>query len=177
MVVLSPAPGAVLFFYGNRLVCRFESVPAVIQGTPLFELFNAYLAKTPWGADGPVRLQFEGMTADVTKATLLAWIIQRMGEAAGHRERRKLGWYYPNTELGYLVPFNKPRTRKGGGSYRWHRHPRTMAEKRLNSLVVFEEGEPGPRASRKSNYLSSAWDDIGRRVERNWKSFRRTRWA
>ncbi len=177
MVVTTPARCAVLLYYGNRLICRFESAHAVVQGVSLFELFNAYDAHTKWAEEGPVRFQFENSGIDVDKVTLLRWIIQRLGEAAGRREPRDMGRYYRRTELSYLVPFNKPRTRKTSGSYRWHRHPKTLNEKRMNDLVMVEDGEPSPRAVRSSRYLPSAWDDFNRHVERNWKSFRRTRWV
>jgi len=47
---------------------------------------------------------------------------------------------------------------------------RTMAEKRLNSGTVYEEGEVDVRPSRRSSHLPNSWDGRSRRVERSWKA-------
>lgn len=175
MVVTPTAPGAVLYYVGTKLLHRFESEHAVASGVPLNLLFNAYLNRTAWAEDGPVRFVFEGQAVDVAKPVILRWIICRMGQLAGRRERRRLSWYQ-NTELGWLVPFRKPWTSKRNSCGYWFRRPKTLNEKRLNSLVLAEDGEPAARASRGPMYLPSTWDDIGRLVERSWKSHRLTRW-
>ena len=69
-----------------------------------------------------------------------------------------------------------PGTRKCSGHYCWFRHPRTANERRLNALVLAEDGEIGPRAARRPARIPTAWDDLGRHVERNWKRQRKTQW-
>ena len=52
----------------------------------------------------------------------------------------------------------------------WYRSISTSAERRMNSLVLREEGEPAPRAARTGHNLPSSWDDISREHLRGWKS-------
>lgn len=49
--------------------------------------------------------------------------------------------------------------------YRYYRHPKTQNERKQN--VVVDEGEPPIRGRRL--HLPSAWDDICRKNEHNWK--------
>lgn len=60
--------------------------------------------------------------------------------------------------------------RKWRGGYGSCRRVRTMAEKRLNELVLYEDGEVSARTSRLGTNLVSSWDDVMRQNERNWKS-------
>ena len=55
---------------------------------------------------------------------------------------------------------------RGGGGY--YRRIRTMAERRQNMTVVMDEGRFLVRGGRA--HLPSTWDDIGRTVQRGWKS-------
>ncbi len=56
------------------------------------------------------------------------------------------------------------------------RHPGTASERRMNSLVLIEDGEVGPRVARTPRHLPTAWDDIYRGHSRSWKKYRRNRW-
>lgn len=58
--------------------------------------------------------------------------------------------------------------------YRAFRHPRTHNEQRANAGRLAEDGEPPIRGRRK--HLVTAWDDIYRRKQHNWKRQRKTRW-
>lgn len=60
--------------------------------------------------------------------------------------------------------------RKSRGGYGFFRRPRTSAERRLNTLVLIEDGEVSCRARRKPNQLPNPWDDILRHKERCWKA-------
>jgi len=64
-------------------------------------------------------------------------------------------------------------------SYRWHRAPRTMNERRLNasSCRQHEEVEPTSRPGRNGYALPSDRDDIHRGAERTWKAQRKGRKA
>ena len=52
----------------------------------------------------------------------------------------------------------------------WYRSVGTTGERRMNSLVLREEGEPAPRAARTGGNLPSSYDDVARAHERGWKS-------
>ena len=164
-------------YHENSLFHRFESVSELVRTTHLNTLFNAYLGQGPWNITEFVQFKFEGATEMVPKKVILSWIIQRIGGVAGRKEQAQQGRHLLNTELGYLVPFRKPGNRKSRGGYKGFRLPGTMAEKRMNSLILKEEGEPAGRARRNPMYLPSSWDDIPRYTQRNWKSFRRTQWV
>ena len=58
--------------------------------------------------------------------------------------------------------------RRSGGRY--YRRMATMAERRLNALVLVEEGEVAARPVRCGRCLPSDWDDYVRHKERSWKS-------
>ncbi len=60
----------------------------------------------------------------------------------------------------------------------YYRRPKTTNERRQAALVLEEEGEVAPRASRTGHNLPNAWDDyrIRARKDRNWKRFRNTQW-
>lgn len=55
---------------------------------------------------------------------------------------------------------------RGGSGY--FRRIRTMAERRQNMAVVLEEGRTMVRGRRA--HLPNNWDDIGRTMQRGWKS-------
>lgn len=55
---------------------------------------------------------------------------------------------------------------RGGGGY--YRRIATMAERRQNMAVIFDEGRTLVRGRRA--HLPNAWDDIGRTIQRGWKS-------
>lgn len=55
---------------------------------------------------------------------------------------------------------------RGGGGY--FRRIRTMAERRQNMAVIVDEGRRLVRGRRSK--LPNSWDDIGRTVQRGWKS-------
>lgn len=65
-------------------------------------------------------------------------------------------------------------SKRGRGFY--HRRIHTMPERRMAS--VFDENEPGPRASRNSGNLPNSWDDLTRSdyAAKNWKTYRKTQW-
>lgn len=54
-------------------------------------------------------------------------------------------------------------------SYRFHRRPATVAERRINQAPV-EAAEPGARPGRKGAHLPSDRDDCHRCIERSWKA-------
>lgn len=55
------------------------------------------------------------------------------------------------------------------GRYCGFRRIRTTAERRLNALVLVEEGEVAARACRQGYSLPDSWDDYSRNRERCWK--------
>jgi hypothetical protein len=55
----------------------------------------------------------------------------------------------------------------------WLRYPRTQNERRLNSAVLKDEGEPHARNVRSGSNLPSSWDDFTRASQRSWKEHRR----
>lgn len=57
----------------------------------------------------------------------------------------------------------------------WLRRPRTEAERRLNALVVVEDGEVPARSRRQGQALPSSWDDIPREIPHGWKDQHRGR--
>jgi len=61
-------------------------------------------------------------------------------------------------------------TSKSRGGFGLFRYPQTIAEKRLNTSVG---DEPAARSAR--NCIPTAWDDLVRRVDRNWKSQRKVK--
>ncbi len=63
-------------------------------------------------------------------------------------------------------------------SYCYFRHPKTKAENRENSALAFDKDEYPIHIEKLRNRgkLPTAWDDLGRTNERNWKSFRRTQY-
>jgi hypothetical protein len=86
--------------------------------------------------------------------------------------RRRHTWSFELGNVGH------PHYHRARRHYRSWRHPRTLAEARQNDLVLAEDGEPGPRASRRRGHLPTAYDDIARRYSRSWKdaSRRRKQW-
>lgn len=63
-----------------------------------------------------------------------------------------------------------PGIRKSRGGSGYMRRIQTTAEKRLNVLVLEEEGEVPARAARCGRNLPSAWDDFMRYNENCWKA-------
>lgn len=68
-----------------------------------------------------------------------------------------------------------PRTGRKRSAY--SRNPKTQAERRMNALVVLEEGEVGARPIRCARYLPSASAEWPRHVETCWKRQRKGRKA
>lgn len=101
--------------------------------------------------------------------------VEELMAAAGRRIQegyvlRQLLWQRGSlTEPAYRrapVPRTGRRTSYGRS---WLRRPRTEAERRLNALVVFEDGEVPARNRRRGRALPSSWDDIPREIPRGWK--------
>lgn len=63
-------------------------------------------------------------------------------------------------------------------SRRYHRHPKTMHERRLNAFWDAEAGEPRPRGRRSPANIPNAYNDIARSDYHNhsWKHHRKTQW-
>ncbi len=59
--------------------------------------------------------------------------------------------------------------------YDWRR-PRTQQERRANSDPELFELGIRIRAKRSLRSLVTAYDDLPKESQRNWKSYRRTRW-
>ncbi|MBC8741852.1 hypothetical protein F6X40_35480 [Paraburkholderia sp. UCT31] len=104
-------------------------------------------------------------------------------------------WYYAEERASRLVlntvgdslaieafaefaPVKKPRIQGDYGvshegrkrtNGRWYRTIGTFPERRMNALVLFEDGETASRAARQGKNLPSPWDDYVRSNERNWK--------
>ena len=72
--------------------------------------------------------------------------------------------------LGPVYGIHKSR---GGSGY--FRDVSTAAEMRLNSLVIFDDGELPVRAARHPKNLPNSWDDQFRQNQRNWKAQRKDR--
>jgi hypothetical protein len=69
--------------------------------------------------------------------------------------------------------WRRPGTRRA--AYRnWLRYPRTQSERRLNGLVLTEDGETFARNKRAN--LPSSWDDFTRSSQRSWKEHRRNQY-
>lgn len=58
---------------------------------------------------------------------------------------------------------------RGGGSG-YCRRIHTTPERRLNEMVLWEEGEVPARTARTGSNLPSSWDDVMRHVDHCWKS-------
>jgi hypothetical protein len=56
------------------------------------------------------------------------------------------------------------------------RRPRTQQERRANCDLELRELGIRIRAKRGLRMLVTAYDDIPKESQRNWKSYRRTRW-
>ncbi len=71
-----------------------------------------------------------------------------------------------------------PHTSSAGNYSTWYRAPRTMQERRESIRLECDEElrEYGIRPRRTGRAIPSAWDDICRNREKNWKRNRRTRW-
>jgi hypothetical protein len=65
--------------------------------------------------------------------------------------------------------------RRGGNAYRY---VHTLPERRANSVIDAEAGEPAARASRRGRSLPSSWDDMVRSDygDRCWKRHRKHQW-
>lgn len=65
-----------------------------------------------------------------------------------------------------------------GGGYCYFRSIRTMQERRAWEAACDDDGEPvvRMRSRRNPRNLPSAWDDLRRTNQRNWKRHRRTQW-
>ncbi len=63
-----------------------------------------------------------------------------------------------------------PGIRKWRGGRHYMRRIGTQSERRLNCMVLKEEGEVSCRAARSGHNLPSSWDDIMRHKENGWKS-------
>jgi hypothetical protein len=72
----------------------------------------------------------------------------------------------------YGVRYQGSKCRGGDGC----RRMRTLAERRLNELVVFEDGEVPARPRRRGRNLPHSWDLVGRSFEQNWKRNRKTQY-
>lgn len=71
---------------------------------------------------------------------------------------------------GYCGYGPVPGTRKSRGGIGYSRRMKTVGERRLNALVLHDDGEVACRSSRFGGNLPSSWDDKFRNTERNWKS-------
>lgn len=69
------------------------------------------------------------------------------------------------------VPFIHKRHLHRGSS---NRHIRTTQERRMS--LAEKEDDIRWRCKRNFHNLPNSWDDIIRRTEKNWKSFRKTQW-
>lgn len=63
-----------------------------------------------------------------------------------------------------------PGIRKYRNGYRFMRRMSTKAERRMNALVLTEDGEVAARTVRTGYNLPSSWDDLQREIQRCWKS-------
>ena len=70
------------------------------------------------------------------------------------------------------VPYDGSKCRTGDG---WRRM-RTTAERRLNALVVFEDGEVVARPCRRGRNLPQSRDLVARSFSKNWKRYRKTQY-
>ena len=116
----------------------------------------------------------------LTEAEVNAWTAEGSGIKKNDRWMSTLEMLYCGRRLSELWNsyeyFNSDRFRKssvlgirkwrGGGHY--YRRVRTMAERRQNMAVIVDEGRTFVRAGRA--HLPSNWDDIGRTIQRGWKS-------
>lgn len=72
-----------------------------------------------------------------------------------------------------------PRIHKRRGGFGWFRTFKTIQEKKINGMVLIEEGEVPARSARNPTNLPTAWDDIVRVHQRSWKkqSKARKQWS
>jgi hypothetical protein len=84
--------------------------------------------------------------------------------------RKQRSWHRTFGEYGVRHPGHKP------SNGRCYRRPKTIAEKRLHSLVLVEDMEPAVRGRRKPPNLADTWDDIRFFHEKSWKSHRKTQY-
>jgi hypothetical protein len=68
-----------------------------------------------------------------------------------------------------------PNVHKSRGGRQYFRNIHTTPERRMNALVVAEDGERPARAARTGGNLPNSWDDIAfSRLSRGWKSQRKS---
>jgi len=88
--------------------------------------------------------------------------------------------YYPEHAIGgkhfRKMPVKNTRCYRGGNGY--FRYPKTFQELReIDSFYHDEELRLLKVKHRKRrNYIPTAWDDLWRRDNKNWKKQRRTQW-
>lgn len=127
------------------------------------------VAHSHWGTTVQTREDWTTFEVHGPSGRLLNVLgVMALGEARELAEHRSLYWRGRNDYCGW-GPVPGIRKYRGGGG-RYHRRFSTMNERRAGDLVIAEEGEIAPRASRRGTNLPNPWDDYCRIKERNWKS-------
>lgn len=127
------------------------------------------VAHSHWGATVQTREDWTTFEVHGPSGRLLKVLgVMALGEASELAEYRSRYWCAHREYCGW-GPVPGVRKYRGGGG-RYLRRFSTMNERRAGDLVLEEEGEVGPRASRRGRNLPNPWDDYCRIKERNWKS-------
>jgi hypothetical protein len=101
------------------------------------------------------------------KRVRIAHLLELGEQLDAERNAYRRRWRWRAVYCGF-GPVPGIRKWRGGRSYMRRIH--TTAERRLNGLVLFEEGEVACRAARNTHNLPHSWDDIMRHRENGWKS-------
>ncbi len=75
-------------------------------------------------------------------------------------------WRIAHGERGYGPVLG---TRKRRGGFGFFRRVKTEQERCLNALILCDDGEIKCRAARSARNLPTAWNDLVRETQRNWK--------
>lgn len=122
-----------------------------------------------WGAERVVREEwttFEAFSPNGHPLKIKA--VVAMGDAMEQAEGSRLSYRVRHCNRDYCGYGPVPGIRKLRGGNGYMRRIRTTAERRLNELVLKEEGEVAPRGARCG--VPNSWDDFIRHKENCWKS-------
>ncbi len=144
---------------------EFDSLADLAKAAARASYSLDYEARFGWPGAAVRQQAFSARGRPLATEELVAWG-RRLFEAL-YAHRRFPGY------VRRRGPVHGIRKWRGGGGY--FRGVRTMAETRLNALVLVEEGEVGCRPSRRERNLPHSWDDVPRHRERSWKSQHRGR--
>lgn len=131
--------------------------------------YSEQVGRNLWGPIQVRRTDWVSYEAFAPNGSLLkVGHLLQVGSGLNLAARRFCCWRIANRGYCGYGPVPGVRKHRGGGGC--CRRIRTTSERRLNALVLREEGEVAARPSRSGHGLPDSWDDIQRGHERNWKN-------